>query len=186
MPSEFWAAILGALAVGGVGYVAQRASARRALRAELLCKDVAALVRWVEGHIHELGIGHGPFQLSDGARMTADIQRQAVAAGSRDLRAVRHLGRHANALIDLDNKVWFFTSIGVEPKMRGQEAIRSQLHVLREFRRTVYEYEGWLRRRLAFLGSRGMHDTDGPFDYPTEDNRPDFREGTGNGAANPA
>lgn len=166
MPSEFWAAILGALAAGGVGYAAQRASARRTLRADLLCRDVAALIRWIEGHIHELGLGQGPFQLSDGARMASDIQRQAVAAGSRDLRVARALGRHANALIDLDNQVWLFTSIGVEPKMNSQEAIRAEHHLLRMFRRTVYGYEHWLRRRLAFLGSRGMHDTDGPFDYP--------------------
>lgn len=188
MPSEFWAAILGAFAAGGVGYLAQRAAARRALRAELLCRDVAALIRWVEGHIHELGVGHGPFQLSEGARLASDIQRQAVAAGSRDLRAVRRLGRHANVLIDLDNQVWFFKSIGVELKMNGQEAIRSQHHLLRMYRRTVYEYEGWLRRRLALLGSRGTHDTDGPFDYPTDDNEPDHREParSGSGASETA
>lgn len=73
MPSEFWAAILGALAAGGVGYLAQRASARRAMRADLLCRDVATLIRWVEGHIRELGVGHGPFHLSGGARMASDI-----------------------------------------------------------------------------------------------------------------
>lgn len=173
MPSEFWAAILGALAAGGVGYLAQRASTRRARRSELLCEDVAALIRWVEGHLHELGQGRGPFQLSAGARMASDIQRQAVAAGSRDLRAARRLGRHANELIDLDNQVWLFTSIGVELKMDGPDAIRGQHHLLRMFRRTVYGYEHWLRRRLSFLGTRGMHDTDGPFDYPAMESNPE-------------
>ena len=172
MPSEFWAAILGALAAGGIGYLAQRASTRRARRADLLCRDLAALIRWVEGHIHDLKVGHGPFQLSDGARMASDIQRQAVAAGSRDLHAVRHLGRHANELIDLDNQTWFFTSGGAEPKMGSQDAIRAQHHLLRMFRRTVYGYERWLRQRLSLLGSRGMHDTDDPFDYPTESGAP--------------
>lgn len=166
MPSEFWAAILGAVAAGGVGYLAQRASTIRARRAELLCSDVAVLIRWVEGHIHELSNGRGPFQLSSGARTASDIQRQAVAAGSRDSRAARRLGRHANSLIDLDHQVWFFSSTGPEPRMSGPDAIREQHHLLRMFRRTVYEYEHWLRGRLSWFGTRGLHDTDGPFDYP--------------------
>lgn len=53
MPSEFWAAVLGALAAGGGGFLAQRATTTRARRADLLCRDVAALIRRVEGHVHD-------------------------------------------------------------------------------------------------------------------------------------
>jgi hypothetical protein len=41
MPSEFWAAILGALAAGGGGYLAQRVATTRG-GAEFLCRDVAS------------------------------------------------------------------------------------------------------------------------------------------------
>lgn len=95
--------------------------------------------------------------------MAATIQRRAVATGSRDLRAARRLGRHANALIDLDNQIWKATSLGPELRTDASSAMAKQLRLLRMFRRTVYAYEGWLRRRLALLGSRGLHDTDGPF-----------------------
>lgn len=122
----------------------------------------------MEGHHHELAIGQGPWQLSEGARIIADIQRQALALGSRDYRATAHLGSVANRFIDLNDQSWYFTSIGVELRMEVEQALQEQKALLRLSLRSIYDYERWLRRRLAWLAGLGMRDVDGPFTYPHE------------------
>lgn len=166
LPSEFWAAVIGAIAAGGTGYLVQRARSIRAGRAGILCSELRELINWVEGHHQSLAIGQGPWQLSEGARIIADIQRRTLTLGSRDYRATAHLGSVGNAFIDLDHRTWTFTSIGIEPRMEIEEALRQQKNLLRLSLRSIYGYEGWLRRRLAWLGGKGMSDVDGPFTYP--------------------
>lgn len=167
-PSEFWAAVIGAIAAGGTGYLIQRARGIRAGRAGILCSELRELINWVEGHHHALAIGQGPWQLSEGARIVADIQRQALALGSRDYRATAQLGGVANHLIDLNHRSWYFTSAGVKPRMEVEQALREQTNLLRLSLRAIYDYERWLRRRLAWLAGSGMRDVDGPFTYPHE------------------
>jgi hypothetical protein len=159
---------MGALAAGGVGYLAQRMTARRDRRAALLCGEMRQLLNWVEGHIHSLEQGHGPFELYEGASTIADMQRIAVAVGSRDLRAIRGLSRAANGLIDINHQTWLFLPEGRNPKKDPETSIAEQLHCLRMLRRGAYSYEHWLRKRLSWRGTRGMSDVDGPFTYPHE------------------